>query len=1283
MRIRRLEATKVGRWPSTTLAFAPGLNLVFGPNEAGKSTALRAIEATLFHLGTEELKPLVSPRSPTQFEARVVLERDDAGGVESIAWRRTGKQLQTDEGAPLPPEIQHAWLWETTRVDFRSVYALGGERLRDRHGLLGKGNTLGRILTEMAAGGRDIATVHARFQADLERHYTPRARTKPLLAGALGDVRAATDRMREADVARGHKAYAQAETNARLARELVTQTDATLADRRAALRDLDRLLFAPGGLAEIDALEARTRELAALGPVPDAAWASVTRALRDRGAGVEVELANAERAVADAARALEGLAPSTAVLALEDRIGAVIAARAAQVEAPARHARSTAHLRACATRLETSLVDMGLTTRSADAEGPADLGRFVPPEHTRLALGKAYEALKDAEDTERQLRKAAAEARTRADEERTTLAALGATVEVGPLRALRTETGEPPSPQARQRRGVALAERARELAATAARLGFAADGALDEHRRLRLPAEEPLRALSARYEASTHELRLAETAVRETRASLETTTRDLAERERALPTTAVDADLEAARATRDEAWRAVRVADAAAESAGRRAELLLVYEARTRALDATVDAMLRHADAVAHLAELRRTLDAKRREATLREEALSRARTAQAAILSEWDALWSPLTAARFVAPRIDQTTFARDHAHFLKELDGFLLDEASFAGEAHAQEEARAKLRRALAGAGIDAPADATFGALLARLDDRIADGQAHNAAVAAARALVEKASTEAQRIEDRLEAGARKAAQARAAFEATLAELALPESARDDHEKVRRWIAEGRSLVGQLRELHEAERALAEESVARAERDEQRAEVLSLLAAQGVVIDPASPPLSQTDALATALQRARETRVLEQAYQRAETAREARLRDARDWARAWDDHLRSGGLPPLRPADEDLERCLERSDALAMAARDLARQRGQLEAQANEPIASLRARLGSRSKDDLELAQHALGTELKALEERRNALQRAALEAESAFRALGTLGDHDTLRQDHEAALSVLAEELGETLTLKGAHLLLTKLSEDLAHTNHRAALLARASAYLHRLTGGAFHTVHADDEDATLTVVRAGDDETLGVDALSEGTRDQVFLALRLAVAHGQLADKRLPFVLDDVLVHFDDVRAAAALAALADLAAHTQIILFTHHRHLFDVARDAGVPFHAIELPAPSASDREAAPGAEGAIDAPKPSPRVAKRPRAVVADPAPELLATAPAGAEELFLEKLRELGGSAGNGRLRAALLWDEPVYDEIKAALVASNQVELGKGRGGSVKLVEQLTIL
>ncbi len=58
--------------------------------------------------------------------------------------------------------------------------------------------------------------------------------------------------------------------------------------------------------------------------------------------------------------------------------------------------------------------------------------------------------------------------------------------------------------------------------------------------------------------------------------------------------------------------------------------------------------------------------------------------------------------------------------------------------------------------------------------------------------------------------------------------------------------------------------------------------------------------------------------------------------------------------------------------------------------------------------------------------------------------------------------------------------------------------------------------------------------------------------------------------------------------------------------------------------------------------------------------------------------KDRFVEALKKLGGSAGNGRLREALRWDEQTYAAIKASLIHQGVVAPGRGRGGSVALTD-----
>ena len=73
------------------------------------------------------------------------------------------------------------------------------------------------------------------------------------------------------------------------------------------------------------------------------------------------------------------------------------------------------------------------------------------------------------------------------------------------------------------------------------------------------------------------------------------------------------------------------------------------------------------------------------------------------------------------------------------------------------------------------------------------------------------------------------------------------------------------------------------------------------------------------------------------------------------------------------------------------------------------------------------------------------------------------------------------------------------------------------------------------------------------------MSTGTADSLYLALRLASLRHQLSQgTRIPLIVDDCLVQLDDQRTVAALNALSELANETQVILFTHHQHVVELA-----------------------------------------------------------------------------------------------------------------------------
>ncbi len=127
-----------------------------------------------------------------------------------------------------------------------------------------------------------------------------------------------------------------------------------------------------------------------------------------------------------------------------------------------------------------------------------------------------------------------------------------------------------------------------------------------------------------------------------------------------------------------------------------------------------------------------------------------------------------------------------------------------------------------------------------------------------------------------------------------------------------------------------------------------------------------------------------------------------------------------------------------------------------------------------------------------------------------------------------------------------------------------------LQEASDYLERLTQGRYTRVWTPlDEDILL--VDDAEGHPRSVDILSQGTREQLFICLRLALVAGfSRRGTVLPLILDDVLVNFDVQRAKAAAEVMRDFAAAGhQLLIFTCHEHIQKLFKSLKVPVD--ELP----------------------------------------------------------------------------------------------------------------
>jgi uncharacterized protein YhaN len=133
----------------------------------------------------------------------------------------------------------------------------------------------------------------------------------------------------------------------------------------------------------------------------------------------------------------------------------------------------------------------------------------------------------------------------------------------------------------------------------------------------------------------------------------------------------------------------------------------------------------------------------------------------------------------------------------------------------------------------------------------------------------------------------------------------------------------------------------------------------------------------------------------------------------------------------------------------------------------------------------------------------------------------------------QDEQNALADVAGIIEAWTGIAAAEKLLSAAIEAY-RAQHQNPLLDRVSEAFAVATGNGFSGISLDFDDADsqrIVAVRA-DGDRLGVDALSEGTADQLFLALRIATIEDHARRARpLPFVADDLFVTFDDTRTKA--------------------------------------------------------------------------------------------------------------------------------------------------------
>nr|MDQ3329623.1 AAA family ATPase [Planctomycetota bacterium] len=188
MRFLRLDLLAFGPFTKASLDFsAPGLHLIYGPNEAGKTTARRALRTALFGFRT---KPVEFDFVHDKSALRVGLLIEDGKGTRSAFIRRRGNKndlLDADGQTPLENDPISTLLagvglvGETRETHFERAFAIGEAELRlgGQEILAGKGD-LSELLFMTAAGLPQLRAVERELTSAAEALFLPSGKKPPI-----------------------------------------------------------------------------------------------------------------------------------------------------------------------------------------------------------------------------------------------------------------------------------------------------------------------------------------------------------------------------------------------------------------------------------------------------------------------------------------------------------------------------------------------------------------------------------------------------------------------------------------------------------------------------------------------------------------------------------------------------------------------------------------------------------------------------------------------------------------------------------------------------------------------------------------------------------------------------------------------------------------------------------------------------------------------------------------------------------------------------------------------
>ncbi|SAK72503.1 AAA domain protein [Caballeronia fortuita] len=1151
MRIGRLELIRYGKFTDHDVDFPAAehdFHFVVGPNEAGKSTIKNAISELLFGMPHSSPLAFVHPQSELRLGAMIEAGRQAGGeaGGETFAFHRTKSRkasLCAPNGDALPPDALAAFLGAADKSFFEQMYCLNHEALRrGGEAILDASSDVGQVLFQSAAGIASLGDVRQRLAEEAESLWAKRKQgctyniNRKQYDEATDELKAAS--VRTAKWTRAHAAVDEAEEKSR-------EQDARRAALEAQRGKLERVRRVAPYLNVWREKAAQLRELGDVVDLPANAEATLHDALK--------RLAAAQSALDVHAKSAEQLQSELSAIRIDD---ALLAAQSRIRALEATRQRASSHASDIA-RLEQE-VALRLSQIAQDA---AQLGWPQNEEQTRrampgtLALQTVTSLMFERGELElaaRNAQQAADAAATHVDTLNAKLAAI-ASGEVSPgLRtALRAAQKYRDTAAARQRLDDAKRDAQQSLDAGMASLGRWSRP-LAELKSMTLPAAERIAAMRAERQELASRVMLAVDRAKEARDTLHATRAEFDDLVDTHDVVTGDR-VQDARASRDAAWHAIKSGEIALD------EGASGFETALHAADGLADRQLGSVGHATRLAALKRRIA--NEESTLARRA-DNVREAESA-LTTFDDAWRALAVQSQIADMsLD------DAPAWIASRDRTLAAAQTLDARAdeHARESADAAARRDELARHLDLPNHANSNADLDALCDL---AEAKIAAID--EAAVTRRNVSAQLDEAQAGRVARQGA-AKAAHEAfgrwqrewsaALAKAGLS-SAADSQAAAEAAIDIVKKIGDQLTQI---------DAIRTGQIDSMRATLDALGADASQIARELDASLAALDANAIATElSARLDRAcgahaeLERLKKEHASASEhvgrarADVEDAKATLRPLYDLARVDTPDALQALIAQSQKKRELSDAVDDARAALIKGGDGLTL--DDLVAEVEGTDMPNVPAELSRIGAALSESVKIASETATALDAARRELE-AISGEANAARAEAKRQEALAAMADAAERFVKVETAST----LLKWAIDRYRERRQGPMLSRASTIFSTLTLGTFSrlVVDYDRQPMALSAIRASG-EHVDIAGMSEGTRDQLYLALRLAALeeHGEKASA-LPFVADDLFINFDDGRARAGLRVLAQIAKRTQVIFLSHHDHLVDIVREVFGP-----------------------------------------------------------------------------------------------------------------------